>query len=188
MCAFLRRACMQATSLLTARTARAPHAIRSTIRAPFVTRKRAPQKRTLSRATTVAPPVDTPPSDVAMGMPDVEAAKEQIDWRQQWCAEYSDVYPQQMHISVPTIAKIVGIVRRYAVHPVESLPEDRPWPVTVLGRELVVWLDGGGQWRVFDDACPHRKVALSEGRKEADGTLACAYHGWRFDGVLLIMP
>lgn len=23
---------------------------------------------------------------------------------------------------------------------------------------------------------------LSEGRIEADGTLACAYHGWRFDG------
>jgi hypothetical protein len=70
------------------------------------------------------------------------------------------------------------------VHPVESLPEDRPWGVTVLGRELVVWKDGEGQWRVFDDSCPHRKVALSEGRKEADGTLACAYHGWRFDGVL----
>jgi phenylpropionate dioxygenase-like ring-hydroxylating dioxygenase large terminal subunit len=66
---------------------------------------------------------------------------------------------------------------------VHSLPEDRPWGVTVLGRELVVWKDGEGQWRVFDDSCPHRKVALSEGRKEADGTLACAYHGWRFDGA-----
>lgn len=60
----------------------------------------------------------------------------------------------------------------------------RPWPVTVLGTELVVWRDGEGQWRVFDDACPHRKVALSEGRVEDDGTLACAYHGWRFDGAL----
>jgi hypothetical protein len=36
---------------------------------------------------------------------------------------------------------------------------------------------------VFDDSCPHHKVALSEGRKEADGTLACAYHGWRFNGA-----
>jgi nitrite reductase/ring-hydroxylating ferredoxin subunit len=68
---------------------------------------------------------------------------------------------------------------------VDSLPEDRPWAVTILGRDLVIWKDGEGQWRAFDDACPHCKVALSEGRKEADGTLACAYHGWRFDGSLI---
>jgi hypothetical protein len=66
---------------------------------------------------------------------------------------------------------------------VDSLPEDRLWGVTVLGRELVVWKDGEGQWRVFADSCPHREVALREGRKEADGTMACAYHGWRFDSV-----
>ena len=30
--------------------------------------------------------------------------------------------------------------------------------------------------------CPHRLAALSEGRIEANGTLACAYHDWRFDG------
>lgn len=74
-------------------------------------------------------------------------------------------------------------VYRYAVHPVESLPEDRPWAVKVLGKDLVVWKDGQGVWRVFADACPHRKVALSEGRLEADKTLVCAYHGWRFDGA-----
>jgi phenylpropionate dioxygenase-like ring-hydroxylating dioxygenase large terminal subunit len=72
------------------------------------------------------------------------------------------------------------------VHPVDSLPDDRPWSVKVLGRDLVVWKDGNGEWRVFDDACPHRKVALSEGRLEADGTLSCAYHGWRFDGAVSI--
>lgn len=27
----------------------------------------------------------------------------------------------------------------------------------------------------------YRLVPLSEGRVEADGTLQCAYHGWRFD-------
>ena len=72
---------------------------------------------------------------------------------------------------------------RYAVHPVDSIPVDRPWGFRVLGRQLVAWRDGGGEWRVFDDACPHRRVALSEGRVEADGTLSCAYHGWRFDGA-----
>eukprot|EP00884_Botryococcus_braunii_P016056 jgi/Botrbrau1/3133/Bobra.0070s0105.1 len=47
---------------------------------------------------------------------------------------------------------------------------------------LVVWKDGAGQWRCFADRCPHRLVPLSEGRIEADGTLLCSYHGWRFDG------
>ena len=37
-------------------------------------------------------------------------------------------------------------------------------------------------WRAFVDECPHRKVPLSEGRIENDGTLFCSYHGWRFDG------
>ena len=27
----------------------------------------------------------------------------------------------------------------------------------------------------------HRLAPLSEGRIEADGTLQCAYHGWRFN-------
>lgn len=39
-----------------------------------------------------------------------------------------------------------------------------------------------GNWRVFVDQCPHRKVPLSEGRIEDDGSLLCSYHGWRFDG------
>ena len=39
-----------------------------------------------------------------------------------------------------------------------------------------------GTWRAFVDECPHRKVPLSEGRIENDGTLFCSYHGWRFDG------
>lgn len=90
----------------------------------------------------------------------------------------------QQHVS-PAPRRVC--TRRYALHPVESLPEDRPWAVTVLGRDLVVWRDKAGEWRVFDDACPHRKVALSEGRIEADGNLACAYHGWRFDGVLCVL-
>ena len=45
------------------------------------------------------------------------------------------------------------------------------------GQELVLWRDGGGTWRAFRDACPHRLAPLSEGRIEADGTLLCAYHG-----------
>lgn len=42
------------------------------------------------------------------------------------------------------------------------------------GKDLVLWRDGGGTWRAFEDACPHRLVPLSEGRIEKDGTLLCA--------------
>jgi len=70
--------------------------------------------------------------------------------------------------------------------------------------DLVVWNDGkvegrseefgskkdrrrgakrsDGSWRVFADSCPHRKVPLSEGRVEDDGTLLCSYHAWRWNG------
>ena len=37
----------------------------------------------------------------------------------------------------------------------------RPHAVTVLGRDLVIWRDQQGEWRAFDDACPHRLAPLS---------------------------
>jgi nitrite reductase/ring-hydroxylating ferredoxin subunit len=47
-----------------------------------------------------------------------------------------------------------------------------------------------GTWRAFVDECPHRKVPLSEGRVEDDGTLLCSYHAWRFagDGKCVAVP
>lgn len=88
----------------------------------------------------------------------------------------------------------------YPVVPVEILDVEKPSKFTLLGMDLVVWNDGKvgtfqskkkrpkyakrsmGEWRAFEDACPHRKVPLSEGRVEDDGTLLCSYHAWRFDG------
>jgi len=37
----------------------------------------------------------------------------------------------------------------------------RPHAITVLGRDLVVWRDQQGDWRAFDDVCPHRLAPLS---------------------------
>ncbi|WIA35317.1 hypothetical protein OEZ86_003772 [Tetradesmus obliquus] len=69
----------------------------------------------------------------------------------------------------------------YPVH-VEAMADPaRPHAVTLLGKQLVLWRDGQGQWQCMQDACPHRLAPLSEGRIEADGTLQCSYHGWRFD-------
>ncbi|GFR50980.1 hypothetical protein Agub_g13305 [Astrephomene gubernaculifera] len=70
----------------------------------------------------------------------------------------------------------------YPVAPTAYLDPTRPHPFTLLGRDLVLWRDGGGVWRAFEDACPHRLAPLSEGRVESDGSLLCAYHAWRFDG------
>lgn len=88
----------------------------------------------------------------------------------------------------------------YPVVPIEILDSEIPHKFQLLGMDLVVWKDApikgsslfgpkpkkaereGGEWRAFVDECPHRKVPLSEGRVESDGSLLCSYHGWRFDG------
>ncbi len=69
----------------------------------------------------------------------------------------------------------------YPVAVVEFLTPSRPHGIQLLGKELVLWRDGSGKWRCFEDFCPHRLAPLSEGRVESDGTLLCAYHAWRFD-------
>ncbi|CAL8461986.1 g1517 [Coccomyxa elongata] len=66
---------------------------------------------------------------------------------------------------------------------VQDLNAKVPHPVELLSQRLVLWCDGEGEWRCFQDKCPHRLAPLSEGRIEpSDGTLMCSYHGWRFDG------
>lgn len=62
-----------------------------------------------------------------------------------------------------------------------GIDPSRPQAATVVGRDLVLWRDGGGAWRAFADSCPHRAAPLSEGRVEGH-ELYCSYHGWRFDG------
>ena len=52
----------------------------------------------------------------------------------------------------------------------------RPYPVTLLGQEYVIWWDApAASWRVAQDRCPHRLAPLSEGRVGADGSLSCSY-------------
>jgi phenylpropionate dioxygenase-like ring-hydroxylating dioxygenase large terminal subunit len=71
----------------------------------------------------------------------------------------------------------------YAVAYLRDLDPRRPTAFTLLGDDLVLWFDRGGQrWRAFADVCPHRLVPLSQGRLNAEGQLECPYHGWCFDG------
>lgn len=65
-------------------------------------------------------------------------------------------------------------------HPVlvsDELKKD-PVPVTVCGRELVIFRteDGKGVG-ALEDRCPHRRMRLSKGKVKGD-RLVCPYHGW----------
>lgn len=67
---------------------------------------------------------------------------------------------------------------------------DQPVPRRLLGEDLVLWRpDPAGPVLAALDRCPHRDARLSAGRL-TDGTIQCAYHGWRFadDGVVVDVP
>ena len=90
----------------------------------------------------------------------------------------------------PETASFQWTKQWYPMAVVAHLDPSRPHSVQLLGRDLVLWYAGDGDWRCFTDACPHRRVPLSEGRVEPDGTLLCAYHAWRFnaDGRCVAIP
>jgi pheophorbide a oxygenase len=74
----------------------------------------------------------------------------------------------------------------YPVAVAKLIDPTRPNAIELLGKNLVIWLDNLGEWRCFEDRCPHRAAPLSEGKiwpeDGAGGTLMCSYHGWKFTG------
>lgn len=69
----------------------------------------------------------------------------------------------------------------YPVLPVTDLA-DAPQSFTLLGERLTFWCNTDGQPVAVRDRCCHRSARLSLG-KVVNGTLACPYHGWQFDGT-----
>ena len=71
----------------------------------------------------------------------------------------------------------------YPLIPIEDLEPQKPKPITLLGKRLVIWKPTKSEtYRVFLDQCPHRLAPLSEGRIEPKtGNLMCSYHGWEFN-------
>ena len=69
----------------------------------------------------------------------------------------------------------------YALCSSSDLPEGEPLTVVALERELVLFRDATGAPCVVDAYCPHMGAHLGGG-DVVDGTVACPYHGWRFDG------
>jgi phenylpropionate dioxygenase-like ring-hydroxylating dioxygenase large terminal subunit len=57
-----------------------------------------------------------------------------------------------------------------------------PVAITLMGRPVVIFRDRAGSPHALEDRCPHRNLALSEGRVHPEGSIECGYHGWRFEG------
>lgn len=68
----------------------------------------------------------------------------------------------------------------HAVARSEQVTTDRPVQVHLLGEAIVLWRSKQ-VILAFRDRCPHRGVALSMGRVDAEKTLVCPYHGMMFD-------
>ena len=76
----------------------------------------------------------------------------------------------------------------YATVPIAAL-SDGPKPFTLLGQNLVLFLDSTGKPAALEDRCCHRTAKLSKGWMR-DGNLVCGYHGWEYDssGKLVRIP
>jgi phenylpropionate dioxygenase-like ring-hydroxylating dioxygenase large terminal subunit len=71
---------------------------------------------------------------------------------------------------------------RHSWFPVARLQDlERPVEATLLGEKLVVFRTSAGQPRVLQRRCIHRGGNLAKGEVQGD-SLACPYHGWRYDG------
>ncbi|XP_016463838.1 protein TIC 55, chloroplastic-like [Nicotiana tabacum] len=69
----------------------------------------------------------------------------------------------------------------YPLYLTKNVPDDAPLGLTVFDKQVVLYRDGSGELRCFEDRCPHRLAKLSEGQLY-DGKLECLYHGWQFEG------
>ena len=76
-------------------------------------------------------------------------------------------------------------------HPIALASEvtDIPLQVRVLGEDLILFRDLGGQYGLLHRRCVHRGATLEYGKCEQRG-LRCCYHGWLWDvdGALLEAP
>jgi len=57
-----------------------------------------------------------------------------------------------------------------------------PLKVTIMGADLVLFREVDGTARCISNVCPHRGASLADGVLYKDNSLACPFHGWRFDG------
>ena len=52
--------------------------------------------------------------------------------------------------------------------------------LTLLGKQIGIWREGGGGWRAMEMICRHQNGDLSQGQRDGD-IVTCPRHGWRYD-------
>ena len=110
---------------------------------------------------------------LAMVLPEKAAAAAAGDPPvRRWRIESS--LPARDHV-LPVPNGWYGVVRSSELHEGDLVS------IRAFDRELVVLRDHDGTPRVLDAHCPHLGAHLGGGTI-VDGTVACPYHGWRFDG------
>jgi len=75
------------------------------------------------------------------------------------------------------------LLRRYwqVVGAAAELSKEKPKKrVRVLGEDLVLYRNAGGNYGLVAEKCSHRGASLYYGFVEEDG-IRCAYHGWKYD-------
>ncbi|WP_204150924.1 aromatic ring-hydroxylating dioxygenase subunit alpha [Leptolyngbya sp. CCY15150] len=85
--------------------------------------------------------------------------------------------------TVQNVIRTVGINPNhwYPVGWADRLKPGQIMPVMVWQQAIAVYRDQEGQLHALEDACPHRGVALHKGKVHGKH-IACAYHGWEFNG------
>mmetsp|Transcript_32524 Transcript_32524/g.45104 ORF Transcript_32524/g.45104 Transcript_32524/m.45104 type:complete len:531 (-) Transcript_32524:231-1823(-) len=74
---------------------------------------------------------------------------------------------------------------KYFWYPIEftaKLNENTLIPLDLFGKSWVLFRDAAGKASCLMDECAHRACPLSLG-SVSEGQVACAYHGWKFDGA-----
>jgi nitrite reductase/ring-hydroxylating ferredoxin subunit len=64
---------------------------------------------------------------------------------------------------------------------IEHMPKSGMCSMRLGSLEFVIVRGKDGNFTVFEDACPHKRVRLSRMGKLEGRTLQCQYHGWQFD-------
>ena len=69
----------------------------------------------------------------------------------------------------------------YATMPTERLKAG-PQAFTLMGEQIVLFLDKDDKPAALEDRCCHRTAKLSKGWVDG-GEITCGYHGWTYDGT-----
>ncbi len=59
---------------------------------------------------------------------------------------------------------------------------EKPLKVRMLGCDFVLYREPTGKAVCLSNVCPHRGASLATGKCKEDGSIACPYHAWQFNG------